>query len=102
MIVSREKLFTPDAARKANRLVVLIINGIHSGEIGGKDASFMMLREMVITKKLESLLNNVVLLVVPIFNVDGHERFGPYNRINQNGPKEMGWRTTSAKFEFES
>ncbi len=95
LIVSREKLFTPDAARKANRLVVLIINGIHSGEIGGKDASFMMLREMVITKKLESLLNNVVLLVVPIFSVDGHERFGPYNRINQNGPKEMGWRTTS-------
>ena len=95
LIVSREKLFAPDAARKANRMIVLIINGIHSGEIGGKDASFMMLREMVITKKLESLLNNVVLLVVPIFSVDGHERFGPYNRINQNGPKEMGWRTTS-------
>jgi hypothetical protein len=95
LIVSREKLFTPEAARKANRQVVLIINGIHAGEIGGKDASFMMLREMLITKKRESLLNNLVLVVVPIFNVDGHERFSPYNRINQNGPKEMGWRTNS-------
>ncbi len=95
LIVSREKLFTPDEVRKANRQIVLIINGIHAGEIGGKDASFMMLREILITKKLESLLSNVVLLVVPIFNVDGHERFNPYNRINQNGPKEMGWRTTS-------
>jgi hypothetical protein len=95
LIVSREKLFTPDAARKANRQIVLIINGIHAGEIGGKDASFMMLREMLISKKRESLLDNLVLVVVPIFNVDGHERFGTYNRINQNGPKEMGWRTNS-------
>jgi hypothetical protein len=37
----------------------------------------------------------VSILFIPIFNVDGHERFGPYNRINQNGPNEMGWRTTS-------
>lgn len=95
VIVSREKLFTPEAARKANRLVVLIINGIHAGEIAGKDATLMLLREMVVTKKMEGLLQNAVLLVVPIFNVDGHERFGAYNRINQNGPKEMGWRTTS-------
>jgi murein tripeptide amidase MpaA len=100
LIISREKLFTPEAARKANRQVILIINGIHPGEIGGKDASFMMLREMVITKKLESTLNNLVLLVVPIFSVDGHERFGPYNRINQNGPKEMGWRTTSVNLNL--
>ncbi len=34
-------------------------------------------------------------MFVPIFNVDGHERFGPYGRINQNGPEEMGWRVTS-------
>ncbi|HSE42785.1 MAG TPA: M14 family metallopeptidase, partial [Acidobacteriota bacterium] len=95
LIVSREKLFTPEAAHNANSLVVLIINGIHSGEIGGKDASLMMLREMLISKKLEPLLKNVTLLVVPIFNVDGHERMSPYNRINQNGPKEMGWRATS-------
>ena len=40
------------------------------------------------------LLDKVTLVFVPIFNVDGHERFGPYNRINQNGPEEMGWRVT--------
>ncbi len=95
VIASREKLFTSESARKGNHFVVLIINSIHAGEIAGKDASLMLLREMVITKKLESLLQNVIVMVVPIFNVDGHERFGPYNRINQNGPKEMGWRTSS-------
>jgi hypothetical protein len=95
IIASREKLFTSQAARKQNQFVVLIINSIHAGEIAGKDASLMLLREMAITKKLESLLQNVIVMVVPIYNVDGHERFGAYNRINQNGPKEMGWRTTS-------
>lgn len=95
VIASREKLFTSETARKQNQVVVLIINSIHAGEIAGKDASLMLLREMVITKKFESLLQNLIVMVVPIFNVDGHERFGPYNRINQNGPKEMGWRTSS-------
>jgi len=44
---------------------------------------------------LKIFLDNVTLLFIPIFNVDGHERFGPYNRINQNGPKEMGWRVNA-------
>ncbi|OGV02605.1 MAG: hypothetical protein A2330_11025, partial [Ignavibacteria bacterium RIFOXYB2_FULL_36_7] len=73
----------------------LIINGIHSGEIEGKDASMILLREILVTKEKEKMLDNVILLVIPVFSVDGHERFGKYNRINQNGPEEMGWRTTA-------
>ena len=41
------------------------------------------------------ILDHVSILFIPIFNADGHERFGPYNRINQNGPEEMGWRVTA-------
>jgi murein tripeptide amidase MpaA len=95
LIVSKDKIFTPEEAKKSNKVVLLIINGIHAGEIAGKEASFMLLRDIAITKEKASLLDNVILLVVPIFSVDGHERFGPYNRVNQNGPKEMGWRTNS-------
>src|SRR6266850_355528 len=40
-----------------------------------------------------ALIDRAVLVVIPIYNVDGHERFGPHNRINQNGPRETGWRT---------
>lgn len=75
--------------------LVLIINGIHSGEIEGKDASMILLREILITKEKEYLLDSLNLLVIPIFNVDGHENKSKYNRINQNGPEEMGWRTTA-------
>lgn len=44
--------------------------------------------------------NFIFLDLFNIFNVDGHERFGPYNRINQNGPKEMGWRVTSTRLNL--
>lgn len=95
VILSKDRAFTPAAARAARKPVILIQSGIHAGEIDGKDASLMLMREIAITKKLEYLIDNAILLFVPIFNVDGHERFGPYNRINQNGPEEMGWRTTA-------
>ena len=95
LIVSKDKTFTPESSKKKGKPVILIENGIHAGEIEGKDASMLLLREILITKEKENLIDNCVLLVVPIFNVDGHERFGKYNRINQNGPVNMGWRTTS-------
>ncbi len=95
LVVSKDKTFTPESAKKNGKPVILIENGIHSGEIEGKDASMLLLREILITKGKENLIDNCALLIVPIFNVDGHERFGKYNRINQNGPENMGWRTTA-------
>ena len=41
------------------------------------------------------MLERIAILFVPAFNVDGHERFGRWNRPNQNGPEETGWRTTA-------
>jgi hypothetical protein len=82
------------------KATILIINGIHSGEIEGKDASMILLRDILITKEKEYLLDNINLIVVPIFSVDGHERKNKFNRINQNGPEEMGWRTTAQNFNL--
>ena len=52
-----------------------------------------MLFRSVVTKTQARLLDRAVVVILPIYNADGHERFGPYNRINQNGPEQMGWRT---------
>ncbi len=95
LIADRNSRFTPEAVRKSDNAVLLIQAGIHSGEIDGKDAGLMLLRDITINKKYEDLLEHVTILFMPIFNVDGHERFGTYNRINQNGPEEMGWRATA-------
>ncbi|MBN3036034.1 MAG: M14 family metallopeptidase [Bacteroidales bacterium] len=95
MIIDRQGYTEPGRIRSAGRQVALVQCCIHPGESEGKDAMLMMMREMTITKQLGDLLEHVSLLVIPIFNVDGHERYGPYSRINQNGPVEMGWRTTA-------
>ena len=60
--------------------------GIHAGEIEGKDAGLMLLRDLAVTGGLPHLLDHTILLYLPIFNVDGHENSSPYNRINQLGP----------------
>ncbi|NTW23318.1 MAG: M14 family metallopeptidase [Lentimicrobium sp.] len=95
MIIDRDGLSDPAAIRAKGRIVVLIQACIHPGEPDGKDAMLVFLRDLLIDKKNKNLLDNTSLLFIPILNVDGHERFGPYNRINQNGPEEMGWRTNA-------
>ena len=74
--------------------VVLAQAGIHSGEIDGKDAGLMLLRDIAFGGKA-ALLDRVDFLFVPIFNADGHERSSEWNRPNQRGPVHQGWRTTA-------
>ena len=95
IIASETQTFTPEAAHEQGKAIVLIQACIHSGEPDGKDAGFALLRDIAVTQTAAGILTNVVLLFIPIYNTDGHERSTPYNRINQNGPESMGWRTTS-------
>src|ERR1700689_2215207 len=85
------------ASRADPRTVPLLMlqGGIHPGESDGKDAGFIALRELLAHPVGADLLERIAILFVPAFNVDGHERFGPWNRPNQNGPEETGWRTTA-------
>ncbi len=94
LIVSRDRAFTPAAARATGKPIVLIQNGIHAGEIEGKDASLALVRDMAVLRTREALLDSCIVLVLPIYSVDAHEQHDPDNRINQNGPAEMGWRAT--------
>jgi hypothetical protein len=95
LIATEGETFTPEAARRAGKAVILIQACIHAGEPDGKDAGLALLRDIAITKTRPDLLKNLVVLFIPIYNTDGHERSSPYNRINQDGPATMGWRTTS-------
>ena len=100
LVVNGKGVFTPAAAQKANLPVTLIQGGIHAGEIDGKDAGFLALRETLDGKLAKGALDKQVLVFVPVFNVDGHERFSKNNRPNQRGPVEMGWRTTAQNFNL--
>jgi hypothetical protein len=95
VIASRERAFTPEALRRSNKPVVFAQGGIHAGEIDGKDAGLMLLRDMTVRNTKRDLLDHANFLLVPIFNVDGHERFSRFTRLNQRGPEEGGWRTNA-------
>jgi hypothetical protein len=83
------------SAHRAGRPIVLMQGGIHSGEIDGKDAGFLALRQMLEGSLAKDALKSATFVFVPVFNIDGHERFGRWNRPNQVGPEEMGWRATA-------
>ena len=95
IIVDKDGLQDPEKIRAKGRVIILIESCIHAGEPDGKDASMIFLRDMIVDKKNIDLLDDVSFLFIPVFNVDGHEDFSATNRINQNGPEELGTRNTS-------
>jgi Zinc carboxypeptidase len=100
VIVSRDGVFDPEKLHAARRPIVLVQNSIHAGEMDGKDSCLALLRDMVITRSQAALLDRAVFVFIPAYNADGHERRSKYNRLNQNGPEEMGWRTNGTNINL--
>lgn len=100
LVVTKSGARTPEAAHEQGLPVSLFQGGIHAGEIDGKDAGFLLLRELLQGKAGAGLLEKQVMVFVPVFNIDGHERFGAWNRPNQRGPEQMGWRTTAQNYNL--
>lgn len=100
VVLSRDQAFTPAAAARTGKRTVLIYNGVHSGEIEGKDACLALMRDIAVTREKAALLDHVTLLILPIYNIDGHERVSEFSRINQNGPANMGWRANATNINL--
>jgi hypothetical protein len=92
VIASRDDVFDPAAIHASGRAILLVQNSIHAGEMDGKDSCLALLRDIAVTKTQAALLDHVVFVFIPVYNLDGHERRSPYTRINQNGPELAGWR----------
>lgn len=91
VIASRPMVSSPAEAHRSGKLIVYLQANIHAGEVEGKEAAQMLLRDLT-RGALRPLLDRVVLLVVPIYNPDGNERWAPgeRNRPGQNGPERVG------------
>ena len=95
LIVADPPVTTPDEARASGKLVVFLFGNIHAGEVCGKEALPILVREIV-AKPGHPLLKHLVLLVAPIYNADGNERVAKTNRPGQVGPEEgMGQRANA-------
>jgi hypothetical protein len=81
----------PADAHRSGRLIVYLQANIHAGEVEGKEAAQMLLRDLALGP-LRPMLDQIVLLIVPIYNTDGNERMAPgeENRPGQNGPAMVG------------
>ncbi len=92
MILSNPPIRTPRQARESGKVIVLAFGNIHAGEVCGKEALMMLARELA-TKPNEPLLDELIIMLAPIYNADGNERIRKDNRRNQVGPvKGMGQR----------
>ena len=77
----------PLSLRYDKRVVVYVQANIHAGEVEGKEAALMLVRDILFDPKLP-YLDKVVLLVAPIFNADGNDKMDPRNRMGQAGPEK--------------
>lgn len=100
LIAARDGAFSPKWAKKSGKAIVFIQAGIHAGEIDGKDAGFALFRDIAITKTRLDLLKDAIIIFIPVYNVDGHENWSAFNRINQNGPDEMGYRANATNLNL--
>ena len=91
VVAARPLVRSPAEAHRTGKPLVYLQANIHAGEVEGKEAAQMLLRDLT-AGPLQGLLDRVVLLVVPMYNTDGSERWGPgeQNRPGQNGPARVG------------
>jgi hypothetical protein len=95
LLISRSGALTAADLRAKAIPLLMIQGGIHPGESDGKDAGFAALRDLLGDSSSNALLERIAVLFVPAFNTDGHEAVRRWNRPNQNGPLETGWRATA-------
>jgi hypothetical protein len=102
LVLSSEGFRTPEDARASGRPVVLVQCCIHAGEVEGKEAGLMLVRDLLQGPEA-GLLEQLTLLVVPIFNADGNDAMDPAHRAlaierlkGQNGPRTSGTRVNAA------
>ena len=100
VVASRDGDFDPEKIHASGRAVLLVQNSIHAGEMDGKDACLALLRDLVESEERAPLLKKVVLVFIPVYNIDGHERRSAYSRINQNGPELAGWRANATNLNL--
>ncbi len=93
IVAARPMVSGPVEAHRSGKPVVYLQGNIHGGEVEGKEAALMLLRDLALGPH-RSLLDSLVLLVVPVYNTDGNEAFGPAEdqRPGQNGPDPVGLR----------
>lgn len=100
VVVGKVEDGSPAAVRATGKTRVYVQGGIHAGEICGKEALLVLLRELAAGEH-QHWADSLVLLIAPLYNPDGNERVSPTNRRGQHGPVEgMGQRANAMNLDL--
>lgn len=92
--------FNLESIRKKGKAILLINNGIHAGEPCGVDASLSLSEDLLNPKINQDYLKNIVICIIPFYNIDGALNRGCCSRANQNGPIEHGFRANAKNLDL--
>lgn len=98
VVISRDGNFNFSSLHDKNTCLILINNAIHPGEPDGVDAS-MLLAKGLVTGKIP-LSSQVVLAIIPFYNIGGVLNRGSFSRANQNGPEAYGFRGNAQNLDL--
>jgi len=100
-VISSRKQFDPGKLKKEGKAVLMIINGIHPGEPEGIDASLQFADDILRNRdNMHEWLRNMVIIIIPVYNIGGHLNRSAYNRSGQTTPYETGFRGNSANLDL--
>lgn len=92
VVLANPKISSPAEAKASGKPVIYIQGNIHAGEVEGKEVTMMLMRDILLGDK-SSLLNNQIIVFVPIYNTDGNDKMAKGLRPTQeNSPLETGER----------
>ena len=98
IVVSADGKTDWPSIKKSGKRIILINNGIHPGEPDGIDASMLLARD-ILTRKID-LPSNVVLAIIPVYNIGGALNRSENYRVDQNGPDAFGSRGNSQNLDL--
>lgn len=98
VIITNDGVFDPQSIRSNGKLILFINNGIHPGEPCGIDATMMLARDLLM--KHSMLLEQVTVVLVPVYNIGGALNRGRFSRANQDGPEAYGFRGNAKNLDL--
>lgn len=100
LIISKDGVVDPDMIRASGRIIMFVNNAIHPGEPCGIEATMLFARDLVQKKEWRGVLDKIVFIAIPMYNIDGVLNRGKYSRANQNGPAEYGFRGNAQNLDL--
>ncbi|MCE7066789.1 M14 family metallopeptidase [Dyadobacter sp. CY326] len=100
VLYSKSKTFDIKKLKSQQKAILFINNAIHPGEPDGVDASMLLLRDIAVNPERFPELDNVVLAIIPFYNIGGTLNRNNTTRTNQNGPEEYGFRGNARNYDL--